>query len=328
MHLPLGEARAAAVVLPVGEADSEMDTSTIAVPENFLKEEERSGYTVSEQMKKVWAVELDLLDEFDRVCRENGLSYWADGGTLLGAVRHKGFIPWDDDMDLLMLRRDYDRLCQIAPQAFRAPYFWQTDETDAGFQRGFARLRNCETTALLSYEEGKHYRFNQGIFIDISPLDNLPDSPAERSAFRRSVKRRWDLCRALCNFTVRYNPESTAALSLPKRLLKHAGHGLCRFLPGLDYQRAFRRYQNCCRRYGREQVKQVGVAYYDFDYVFDREIFDRTVCLPFEDRMIPVPENYEQILREYYGDYTVPREGTAFHEVVLFDTERPYTDYI
>ena len=305
-----------------------MDTSTIAVPENFLREENRSGYTVSEQMKKVWAVELDLLDEFDRVCRENGLSYWADGGTLLGAVRHKGFIPWDDDMDLIMLRRDYDRLCQIAPKAFRPPYFWQTDETDAGFQRGFARLRNAETTALLSYEEGKRYRFNQGIFIDICPLDNLPDSEAERKAFCRRVKRHWDLCRALCNFTARYNAESTAALPLPKRFVKHAGHGLCRLLPGLDYQRAFRRYQNCCRAYGRKQVRQVGVAYYGFEFTFDRAIFDRTVWLPFEDRSIPAPENYEQILREYYGDYTVPREGTAFHEVSLFDTERPYTDYI
>ena len=305
-----------------------MDTTTIAVPAGFLSQEERSGYTVKEKMKMVWAVELDLLDEFDRVCRENGLSYWADSGTLLGAVRHQGFVPWDDDMDFLMLREDYDRLCQIAPQVFHSPYFWQTDETDPGFQRGFARLRNSETTALLSYEQGKNYRFNQGIFIDICPLDNLPDSPAERDAFRRRTRRRWDLCRALCNFTVRYIPESMAALPLPKRLIKHVGYGLCRVLPGLDYRKAFREYEAECRRYLGKRTSQVGVAYYDFAFPFDREIFDQTVYLPFEDRKLPAPENYEQILRRYYGDYTVPREGTAFHEVAIFDTDRPYTDYL
>ena len=305
-----------------------MDVADIALTTDFLKEEVRSGYKVEEKTKRLWAIELDLLDEFDRVCRENNLRYWADGGSLLGAVRHRGFIPWDDDIDLLMLREDYDRLCRIASEVFQEPYFWQTDDTDPGFQRGFARLRNSETTAILSYEQGKQYRFNQGIFIDIAPMDNVPDSDKEKKQFCRRVRERWNWCRALCNFTVRYNPQSTAALPLPKRILKHAGHSLCRIVPALDYRKAFRAFEDCCRSYNGSRTRKVGVAYYDFQFCFDRDVFDRTVYLPFEDRKVPAPENYDHILRCYYGDYSVPREGTAYHEMSFIDTEHPYTDYI
>ena len=114
--------------------------------EGFLEEEVRCGYTVSAEMKKLWAVELDLLAEFDRVCKKHGLTYFAFGGTLLGAVRHQGFIPWDDDIDVVMFREDYRRLTQIAAEEFRHPYFFQTPFTDCGLVMGGSRLRNSNTT--------------------------------------------------------------------------------------------------------------------------------------------------------------------------------------
>ena len=92
------------------------------VPQDFLHEEVRRDYTITAEMKQVWAVQLDLLQELLRVCKENGLRVFADSGTLIGAVREKGFIPWDDDIDVAMPREDYDRLMSLSAE-FRDPYF-------------------------------------------------------------------------------------------------------------------------------------------------------------------------------------------------------------
>ena len=86
----------------------------IDLPQDFLKEEVRCDYTVSKEMKEIWAVELDLLAEFMRVCDENNIQYYACAGTILGAERHQGYIPWDDDIDVMMMRKEYDKLCAIA----------------------------------------------------------------------------------------------------------------------------------------------------------------------------------------------------------------------
>ena len=91
-------------------------------PEGFLGEEVRCGYTVTKQMKEVWAIELDLLKQFDIICEKHGLHYCVAAGTLLGAIRHGGFIPWDDDIDVYMLRNDYNKLMMLANE-FKSPYF-------------------------------------------------------------------------------------------------------------------------------------------------------------------------------------------------------------
>ena len=122
----------------------------LQIAPSFFLEEERDGYVVSAGMKQIWAVELDLLAEFARVCAENGLKWFVHAGTMLGAVRHQGFIPWDDDIDVVMPREDYDRLCKLAPTAFSHPYFFQCEDTDRYFARTFARRPPQVDTAVAS----------------------------------------------------------------------------------------------------------------------------------------------------------------------------------
>ena len=149
----------------------------IELPEGFLDEEVRCGYTVTRQMKEVWAVELDILSELQRVCEKYNLKFFADAGTLLGAVRHKGFIPWDDDIDVCMFRNDYDKLVSIADDEFKAPYKFQCFYTEKGYYRGHAQIRNTNTTCILKSELGKNIQFNQGIFLDVFVLDGVTNDP-------------------------------------------------------------------------------------------------------------------------------------------------------
>lgn len=147
----------------------------IKLPDHFLEEEERDGYLISPEMKKVWAILLDLFSEFQRVCDKYHIQWWADAGTILGAARHKGMIPWDDDIDVMLMRDEYEKLCKVAEKEFKYPYFFQTEETDKESARGHAQLRNSKTTGILKNELKPKRNFNQGIFLDIFPIDAIPD---------------------------------------------------------------------------------------------------------------------------------------------------------
>ena len=99
----------------------------------FFREEERCGYLITEKMKRVWAVQLAMVDEVERICRKYGLRYFADSGTLIGAVRDRGYIPWDDDIDLAMLREDYDRFVKVAPRELKEGLKLQTVYTEDNY---------------------------------------------------------------------------------------------------------------------------------------------------------------------------------------------------
>ena len=142
-------------------------------------------YVIAPERRQLFDVLLDLLNEFNRVCAEHNITYYAFGGTLLGAIRHKGFIPWDDDVDIIVPRKDYDKLKKIADRgAFLRPYFFQSPSTDAGYPKGFCRLRNSSTTEIPFDDVAM--KCNRGIFIDIFPLDVVPDD--ERKFLRQKKK--------------------------------------------------------------------------------------------------------------------------------------------
>ena len=126
-----------------------VELKSIDLPQAFLEEENRDGFLVDKKRKQVWAVELDLFAKFISVCNKYQLKYYADAGTLLGAVRHNGFIPWDDDMDFVMFRDDYDKLCDIGEKEFEYPYFFNNEYSGFGTIRVHFQIISEEHTSEL-----------------------------------------------------------------------------------------------------------------------------------------------------------------------------------
>ena len=186
-------------------------TIKLNIPPGFLEPEVRDDYYIGAEIKKMWAVQLDLIMELDRVCQKHGIRYSAYAGTLLGVIRHKGYIPWDDDIDFMMTRSEYNRLCEVAKDEFKAPYFWQTEYTDRGSLRGHAQLRNSETTCLLDTEYPYKRKYNQGIFIDIFPFDGVPDDSDEYQKLKEDAERLQQQMTIRASFEENYCDEAETA---------------------------------------------------------------------------------------------------------------------
>lgn len=132
-------------------------------------------YMTKADLRRLQMVQLDIMEEFDRICRKHNLVYQLYSGTLLGAVRHKGFIPWDDDLDVCMIRDDYNRFLDIVEKELGASYFMQTTHTDPDYVHAFGRLQRRNT--VLVQDSWEHTKMSQMIFIDIFPLDDMnPDT--------------------------------------------------------------------------------------------------------------------------------------------------------
>lgn len=128
--------------------------------------------TPQSTLRSLQLTELDILKEFDRLCRKHHLHYYIVGGTLIGAVRHKGFIPWDDDIDVSMPRKDFKKFIKIAKEELSQEFFLQTRKTDKKCQFHYAKLRKSGT--YFGEEKFEHTAFHKGIFMDIFPLDYIP----------------------------------------------------------------------------------------------------------------------------------------------------------
>ena len=127
----------------------------------------------------VWETELDILDAIDRICRRNNLKYSLAYGTLLGAVRHGGFIPWDDDIDIIMPREDYNIFLNAWEKEHPDEYILQNKYTEKNFTQNFSKIRKYHSTFLHSYEEAKK-GYHTGIFVDVFPGDKIPTSALAR----------------------------------------------------------------------------------------------------------------------------------------------------
>lgn len=280
------------------------------------EKEVRDGYTVTAEMKKIWAVELDLLREFLDFCRRNGLRCWAEGGTLLGAVRHKGFIPWDDDIDLMMPREDYDRMNRMGNSQFHPPYFLQTAYTDKAYYRSHAQFRNSDTAAIRPSDSFQP--FNQGIFIDIFVIDGVPPEgrgPRLDSMLKR-CHRPLKLLKAR-HMNVLYSGRLGQVFRKMKATYMVRRHG---------WEAIYRKSEDAYREVAWEDTDKVAeLTQCDDKFIVDKGIFDETVWLDFEDIKIPAPKRYDEFLRLQFGDsYMTPVMAPNMHGTVVFSTEESY----
>lgn len=304
------------------------------IPESFYKGEELCGYYVSPEMKKVWAVELDLLSEFSRVCEKHGIRWWIDAGTLLGAVRHKGFIPWDDDVDVMLMRADYDKFCAVAPQEFRQPYLFQSEgSTGGGSWFRIARLYNSSTTMM---EQGMKERLEQGmkipadypsgVFMDIFPLEDVPDDELDFMRLYRKLRQLFMKGSNQRYYSVNYYP----AKKLWKRPVKFAVHCWLKMLD-IDGTENLNGFLELMKSINYPDSKQVAkfCQMYDPKFlsrrIWERSDFHDTVMLPFEMLTLPAPSGYVNILNKFYGnwhEYFIRARHADF-----YDTEHSYTYY-
>lgn len=296
----------------------------LTLPDSFLDEEVRDGFLVSSQMKHVWAVELDLLNEFIKICKKHNIQFYAAGGTMLGAVRHKGIIPWDDDIDVMMLRSEFEKFCKIAPQEFQHPYFFQTEETDHGCYRGHAQLRNSLTTGVLASGFDEKKNINQGIFIDIFPLDNVPDI-GKASFYKKLKKLSWK-CYAFQRRGLK------KAFKGDRQMYKQWYDNLWKLCPSLALEicdRYYKRYEKTVIMYNSQQTKEVMMTPFHEDrWTWNRSDLNSSFEIPFEMLSIPVPKEYANMLTKTYGNWEKFVVGTSVHGGVIFDVEHPYQEYL
>ena len=294
----------------------------IDLPENFLAPEVRCGYNVPMKLKKIWAVELDLLAKLDEICKKYGLRYQVCYGTMIGAIRHKGFIPWDDDMDVWLPREDYDKLCEVAPKELTNPYFLQTALSDRRFFNPFARLRNSETTAVVT--ELNSVDYNNGIFIDVYPLDR-----AAPTHFKDVIQIEAQRFALRCATLHCQDKKRTGSW---RRRLSHLIRPIVRCV---SYVQWVKMYENAIRKYSGLRTDYAPLfslcPHERAQRLSDSDVTE-SIYVDYEFMKVPVPRNYDELLRCYYGDYmTFPpeQERGKWHEgQIIFDPDVSYKKFM
>lgn len=301
----------------------------IQIPDGFMDEEERCGHLVTRQVKEIWAIELDLYHELRRVCEKHHLRFAANAGTVLGAVRHKGFIPWDDDLDFAMPREDYEKLCTLAPQEFKHPYHLENYHTEPHYVYGSSKLMNLNTTGYENPFTKKH-----GIFIDIFPLDACIE---DKVLFEYQWQEAVDLFTKFQRVVTCTRKDYCNAkdISFPRKLARWAYYYYFKIRGirvGSSYQKNyFDRFEKVCQRYNNDRNVKYAVEI-SFLQKNDKTLlsdYNHISEYPFEFTTIPLFDHYDEYLTQKYGDYMKPvKSGYAMHTFKIVDTNRPYTEVL
>lgn len=253
---------------------------------------------IEDNLEEVQNEQLKILIEFDRICRKNNINYQLFAGTLLGAVRHQGFIPWDDDIDVCMLREDYDLFLKIFQNEFDKKYFLQIPKTDKEYPFSFAKIRRNDTL----FVESKHSELNMhhGIFIDIFPLDNiLPKGILGKVQFYLL-----SLLRKLKSYKIKKN-----CLKSPNFFRKKMKLFIHYLLKPISMQKLNQLDINISKliKKGNGWVSHLSHGQTNkiyMKYAMKKEKFENTIEGEFEEHQFLIPRNYDEVLERLFGDYT------------------------
>ena len=253
-----------------------------------------------QNIKQEWnAALIDILKAFAAICARHGLTYYGSGGTAIGAVRHHGLIPWDDDIDVIMPRPDYDRLIAIAKTEDWGKYELITPYGDDTYPLYFLKISNRETTLV----EDRRIPCVIGLYVDIFPLDGTADD----------VETAWRLKDRYTKIANRLNAISThntfgeylALLANPKEWGRFAVKTLGFFCRAALRRRFLRQMDALSHRYDYDKAHNVQVytGSYGHREVFPKAWLGQGKKFPFEDTEIPLAEAYDEYLRHFFSDY-------------------------
>ena len=271
-------------------------------------------------MTALQKVEYDLLGEFIGVCEKLGLRYYLVCGTALGAVKYKGFIPWDDDIDVALPREDYDLFCKKAQELLPDHVFVQTYETDPAFPAFYCKLRNSETAYI--EKSVKSIPMNHGVYIDVFPLDGYPAS--EKEALR--MERKKQLLKLMLDCAFELSPHASVKAKLVFGLERALGFHK-------KTAKIAKKIEKLVSAYSVDDSElwcNHGNWQGNLEYA-PREQYGEGTFAEFEGLKVRVPERYDEYLTQKYGNWRaeLPKEeqvGHHYYEVC--DLERSFKEYV
>ena len=248
-------------------------------------------------LRKIQLCELECLKEIKRICEKNNIPYFLIGGTLIGAIRHKGFIPWDDDIDVGMLRKDYDKFLEVAQKDINTEkFFLQTTETEKGcYDYEIARIRLNNTH--FTEKHRSNLQLHDGFFAEIIPYDDLPPSKIECTLYSKYFK----YMKRILGLRKGYRYEISR--NIVKRYFFYFVTFISRIIPFSVLHKKMKNYHAKYTNTNSEKVFLLAGAYDYKKESHSREIVSEYTDVLFENELFKAPKNYDLFLREQYGDY-------------------------
>ncbi|MCM1047010.1 MAG: LicD family protein [Clostridiales bacterium] len=284
---------------------------------------------MSDCLKKLQQVELDILGEFKRICDKYRLKYYAIGGTCIGAVRHGGFIPWDDDIDIAMPYQDYMKFRRVAAKELGEYYSIYTPEEHRHWINNFIKIQDERTAYIESGQNGYPDDYT-GVWIDIMPIYGLPKG--KLAQYWASV-----ICDLLVFMNERHREALCEQTSKKRRIAWMLDAPIRKLKPYNFYieiiEKIFRKYPlNCSNKvlFGWRYKPNVFRKKYTYQSVFYYDDFKEMLEYPFEDTSIAVPVGYDRYLTMDFGNYMeLPPEEKRIpcHDIWVIDLKKSYKEY-